>query len=77
MRFEIEQVLADPSGASAQPVVEVVPAAPQSKLPWVAAIALAAITASSVVWFLTLSGPQQPVRLTAVHPGTDVSWEPE
>ena len=76
VRFEIEQVLADPSGASAQPVVEVVPAAPQSKLPWVAAIALAAIIASSVVWFLTLSGPQQPVRLTAVHPGTDVVGNP-
>ena len=52
LRFEIEQVLADPSGALVQPVTAVVQAAPQSKLPWVAAIVLGVLITGVTVWNL-------------------------
>ena len=70
-RVDIQKVLADPRGVIVQPVAEVVQAAPQSKLPWVAAIVMTAIVAS-LTWFLMQPDPQPLVRLTAVHPGTEV-----
>ena len=51
-RVDVQKVLGDPSGVLVQPVAEVVQAAPQSKLPWVAAIAVTAIIAGLTVWFL-------------------------
>ena len=71
-RVDIERVLSDPEGVLVQPVAAVVQATPQSKLPWVAATALTATIVGLIVWFLTQPGPQPPVRLTAVHPGTEV-----
>jgi serine/threonine-protein kinase len=48
VRVDIEKVLADPAGIILQPVADVVPAAPQSKLPWVAAVVLAVVTGAAV-----------------------------
>ena len=43
-----------------QPIAEVAQAAPQSKLPWVAAIALTATIASAAVWNLKPDPPTEP-----------------
>jgi len=55
-RVDIETVLADPSGVLVQPVAEVVQAAPQSKLPWVAAVIIG-IVAGVVAWNLSPAPP--------------------
>ena len=49
-------------------------AAPPSKLPWVAAIVLAVLLTGLGAWVFMQPDPEppQPVRLTAVHPGTEV-----
>ena len=57
-RVDIQKVLTDPIGVLVQPVAEVVQ--PQSKLPWVAGIALAVITGLAV-WILA----PQPTRSVA------------
>ena len=51
-RLDIQETLSDPSGVLVHPVVEVVQAPPQSRLPWVAAIAVTAVIASLAVWLL-------------------------
>ena len=68
---DIEKVLADPSGVLVQTVSEVVQAAPQSKLPWVAAIALTAIVAGLGVWVATQPEPPALARLTITHRGAE------
>ena len=65
VRVDIQRVLADPSGVLVQPAVEVVQAAPQSKLPWVAALILAVITGVAV-WNLRPTEPQ-PVAARFYH----------
>ena len=52
VRSDIEKVLVDPSGLTVQSATESVQAAPQSKLPWVAAIVLMGIVASIAAWSL-------------------------
>ena len=69
---DIEKVLADPNGVLVQPVVEAVRAAPQSRLPWVAAFVFAILVTGLGAGVFMQPEPSQPVRLTAVHPGTDV-----
>ena len=56
-RVDIQRVLADPGGVLVQPVAEVVQAAPQSKLPWVAAFALGLALAGIAVWNLKPDAP--------------------
>ena len=51
-RVDIQKVLADPSGLLVQPVAGVVQAVPQSKVPWIAAIALGIVVAGVVGWNL-------------------------
>ncbi len=72
VRFEIEQVLADPSGLLVQPVSEVVQAKRQSKLPWVAAFVLGALVAAGAsFWILVQPLPSQPVwRFPLTLPAT-------
>ena len=50
VKIDIERVLADPSGVLVQPVAELVQAARESKLRWVAAIALMGIFAGLLGW---------------------------
>ena len=52
VRIELEQVSADPSGTLVLPVADVAQAAPQSKLPWVAAVVLGMVIASVAAWTL-------------------------
>ncbi len=56
-RVDIQKALADPSGVLVQPVTEVVQAAAQSKLPWVAAIVLGIVVAGVGGWSLKPSEP--------------------
>ena len=51
-RAEIQKVLDDPGGVLAQSVADVSQAAPQSKLPWVAALVLGALISGLAVWNL-------------------------
>ena len=51
-RVDIQKVLADPDGVIIQPVAEVVHAAAPSKLPWVAAVALAVMAGVAVGSFM-------------------------
>ena len=60
-RLDIQETLSDPSGVLVHPVAEVVQAPPQSRLPWVAAIAVTAMIASLAVWLLQPS----PVRVVS------------
>ena len=57
-RVDIQKVLADPSGVIVQPVAEAVQVVPQSKLPWVAAIALTTIIAGVAAWNLKPVDPR-------------------
>ena len=66
-QVEIKKVLADPNGVIVQPVAEAVQAAPQSKLPWVAAVVLAAVTGASV-WLLRPVEPRPVSRSQHVLP---------
>ncbi len=56
-RVDVQRVLADPVGVLVQPATEVVQAAPQSKLPWVAAFALGLALAGIAVWNLKPDAP--------------------
>ena len=59
VRVDIQKILADPSGVIVEPVADkVVDTAPQSKLPWVAAVVVTAIVASVAVWNLKPSDPR-------------------
>jgi len=60
-RVDIQKALVDPSGVLVQPTAEVVQAAPQSKLPWVAALILAVITGVTV-WNLRPTEPRPVAR---------------
>ena len=60
VRYEIEEVLANPSGMLVQPVATLAQAAPQPKLPWVAAIVAVAVIASVAVWTLKPVPPLEP-----------------
>ena len=51
-RVDIQKVLADPSGVSVEPVAEVGHAAPYSRVPWVAAIALGVVVAGVTSWLV-------------------------
>ena len=55
-RVDIQTVLADPSGVLVQPAADVVQVAPQSKLPWVAAV-IVGIVASVAAWNLSPAPP--------------------
>ena len=57
VKVELEEMLDDPSGVLVQPVGEAVQAAPQSKLPWVAAIGLGMVVAGVAVWNLKPADP--------------------
>ena len=59
-RVDIQKVLSDPNGVLVQPVAEVVQAAPQSKLPWVAGMLLTLIIGGAAVWLLQPS-PSAPI----------------
>ena len=61
VKVDIEKVLADSSGVLVQPIAEVVQAAPQSKLPWVAGIIVSAIIAIAVGWTLKPDPPPEAV----------------
>ncbi len=69
-RIDIRNVLADSSGVLVQPVAEVVQATPQSKWPWVAAIALSVIVAGVVVWNLKLAPAGRMARFEITPPET-------
>ncbi len=64
-RVDIQTVLDDPGGALVHPAAEVIQAAPQSKLPWVAALILAVITGVAG-WNLRPTEPQ-PVAARFYH----------
>ena len=68
VKADIEKVLADPSGVLVQPAVEVVHAAPQSKLPWAAAIVLGMVVAGVAVWILRAPEPPAVSRSAFVLP---------
>ena len=59
-RVDVQKVLADPGGVLVQPATEVVQAALQSKLPWVAAFALGLALAGIAVWNLKPDAPDAP-----------------
>ena len=63
-QYEIEKVLADPSGVFAQPITAAKPRKiPSLKLPWVAALAiLCIIVAEMTVWKLKPTEPKQVIR---------------
>ncbi len=67
VRVDIQTVLADPSGVLVQPVDEGVQAAPQSKLPWVAAI-IFGIVAGVAGWSLKPNLPGPVSRFSHVLP---------
>ena len=52
VKVDLEQILDDPGGVLVQPVADVVQARPQSRLPWVAAVALIGIIAGLAGWNL-------------------------
>ncbi len=52
VRFDLQKVVADPAGVIVQPVAEVAQAAPQSKLPWAAAVVVGMLVTGVAVWFL-------------------------
>ena len=56
-RITIEEYLADPDGGMVQPVADVVQTAPQSKLPWVAAVILGIVVAGVAGWSLRPAPP--------------------
>ena len=60
-RVDIQKVLADPAGVIVQPVAEVVPAIPRSKLPWIVAIVVVSAVVGVAVWMLKPEDPR-PVR---------------
>jgi serine/threonine protein kinase len=62
VRYEIEQVLADPSGVLVQPIAEAEPRARlRTIVPWIAAaIVLGAIIAGASVWKLKPTPPPEP-----------------
>ena len=60
VKVDLEEVLDDPGGVIVQPVTKNMQVAPHSKLPWVAAIGLAAIIASVAVWNLKTLPPTDP-----------------
>ena len=64
-RYEIEQVLADPSGMFVQPSAMAKPRKiPSLKLPWVAAaIVLSLIVAGVAVWYLKPTPPPEPKQV--------------
>ena len=63
VRLDLEQVLADPSGAVGQPAADEAEVPPQSKLPWVATFVLGVVlTAGASFWLLVDTLPPQPVR---------------
>ena len=66
-RVDIQRVLADPNGVLVQPVPQVIQVAPQSKLPWVAAIVLA-VVAGLAGWYLRLPEPSPVIRFYHVLP---------
>ena len=59
VRVDVQQVLADPNGVTLRPVADVVQAAPQSKMPWIAATAMMAVITGLAVWSLTASAPNE------------------
>ena len=67
-RVDIQTVLADPSGVLVQPTGDVVQAAPESKLPWVAAIVLGIVVAGVAGWSLRPSEPGSVGRFRHVLP---------
>ncbi|MDA2935007.1 protein kinase [Acidobacteria bacterium AH-259-D05] len=67
-RLDIQKALADPSGVLVQPVAEVAQAAPQSKLPWVAAIVLGIVVAGVAGWSLRPPEPGPISRFYHVLP---------
>ena len=60
-RFDLQKVLADPSGVLVQPVAEGVQAVSHSRLPWVAAVVLAVATGLTV-WSLVRPTPPPVTR---------------
>ena len=67
VRIDIQKVLADPYGVIVQPVAE--GQAPRPTLPWVAAIAFAAIVATMATWYLKPEPPEEPGRVVRFsHP---------
>ena len=68
-RITIDEYLADPSAGIEQPVAEFVQAAPQSKLPWVAAIALGIVVAGVAGWSLRPPEPQPLAPVTRFDHG--------
>ena len=66
VRFEIEQVLADPSGVIVEPSAAVVEveAAPQSKLPWVVTVVLGVVISGVAVWILKPDPPTDPLPVS-------------
>ena len=68
VRFDIDKLLADPSGVTVQPVAEVVQSVPQSKLPWVAAVVLGMVVAGVAVWNLRAPETGQVSRFNYVLP---------
>jgi len=63
VRVDLEQVLADPSGAVGRPGADEVQVRPQSKLPWVATFLLGAILATGAsFWLRVPQVPPQAVR---------------
>jgi len=67
-RIDIQKALADPGGVLVQPTVEVVQASPQSKIPWIATIALVAIVAVFAAWNLKPEAPGPVSRFSHVLP---------
>ena len=68
VRLDIQETLADPSGVLVQPTGDVVPAAPQSKLPWVAAIFVSILIAGIAAWNLKPETPSAVIRFSHVLP---------
>ena len=58
VRIELEQVSEDPSGTLVLPVADVAQAAPQSKLPRLAAVVLGMVIASVAAWTLKPESPR-------------------
>ena len=67
-RLDIQKALADPGGVLVQPIGEVVQAAPQSKLPWVALAVIVGIVAGVTGWNLKPELPSAVSRFSHVLP---------
>ena len=65
-RVDIQTVLTDPGGVLVQTVAEVVQVAPQSKLPWVAAVVIVGVLGGVAAWNLKPT-EQQPVAARFYH----------